>query len=291
MAFAISRPMNLTEHGIPAILYHYTPPPGILGILTSRSVWATKVQFLNDAKEFNEAVGVAGWYFDNKKKLAASEELRTICDLLRDALERVEQINVFVFSMSERQDVLSQWRAYCPRGGFAVGINVSELAEVAARHDFHLARCAYDSQEHRRLLAPIIDNAFAAAERELAERPGPLEEVRERIIGPFLNAFVNVAPLIKNSAFEEEKEWRLISVPKASNSPQIKYRATPSLIVPYYDLPLLRPDGTMVKCENIVMGPTSHRTLMMQAISGLVSRDGVRWGGIEYSQIPYRVLD
>ena len=287
---AKSRPMNPTENGIPTILYHYTPPPGALGIFSSRSVWATKVQFLSDAKEFKEAVGVARWHFGNKKKHAASEQLRTMCDLLGDAVERVEQINVFVFSMSEQQNVLSQWRAYCPHGGFAVGFNVSELVEVAEQHGFHLARCAYNIQEHRRLLAPVIDHAIAAAERELAERPGPLEEVRERIIAPFFEAFVNVAPLVKNSAFEEEKEWRLISAPIASNSPEIKYRATPSLIVPYYDLPLLRPDNTMVKCENIVMGPGLHRELMSQAISLLVSRDGIRWGGIEYSQIPYRVL-
>ena len=64
---AKSRPMNPTENGIPTILYHYTPPPGALGIFSSRSVWATKVQFLSDAKEFKEAVGVARWHFGNKK--------------------------------------------------------------------------------------------------------------------------------------------------------------------------------------------------------------------------------
>ena len=36
----------------PKILYHYTSSTGLLGILTSKSVWGTHVNYLNDAQDF-----------------------------------------------------------------------------------------------------------------------------------------------------------------------------------------------------------------------------------------------
>ena len=48
----------------PLTLYHYTDQAGLLGIMESRRLWATKVQYLNDFMEFGLAVDIA------KKKLA-----------------------------------------------------------------------------------------------------------------------------------------------------------------------------------------------------------------------------
>jgi hypothetical protein len=39
----------------PEILYHYTTREGLLGILRSRTVWATSIRFLNDASEYTYA--------------------------------------------------------------------------------------------------------------------------------------------------------------------------------------------------------------------------------------------
>ena len=35
----------------PKILYHYTTMDGLKGIIASKSLWATKIQYLNDASE------------------------------------------------------------------------------------------------------------------------------------------------------------------------------------------------------------------------------------------------
>jgi hypothetical protein len=43
----------------PPDLYHYTDQNGLLGIMDSGNLWATKVQYLNDSKEFNLAVDMA----------------------------------------------------------------------------------------------------------------------------------------------------------------------------------------------------------------------------------------
>src|SRR4051794_26348792 len=35
----------------PEVIYHYTPPAGLHGILTGKSIWASDARFLNDTTE------------------------------------------------------------------------------------------------------------------------------------------------------------------------------------------------------------------------------------------------
>jgi hypothetical protein len=44
--------LELATDSPPPILYHYTSQDGLLGILDSKSIWASKVQYLNDEQEF-----------------------------------------------------------------------------------------------------------------------------------------------------------------------------------------------------------------------------------------------
>ena len=46
--------MNETEK----ILYHYTSLEGLLGIIESKSIWATNVLYLNDASELNYSINL-----------------------------------------------------------------------------------------------------------------------------------------------------------------------------------------------------------------------------------------
>jgi hypothetical protein len=51
----------------PETLYHYTTQDGLLGIIQSRSLWATNVSYMNDSTEFDLFLGLlkdrlyAGW--------------------------------------------------------------------------------------------------------------------------------------------------------------------------------------------------------------------------------------
>ncbi len=37
------------------VLYHYTTQSGILGILSNKEIWASKIYYLNDSKEYEHA--------------------------------------------------------------------------------------------------------------------------------------------------------------------------------------------------------------------------------------------
>jgi hypothetical protein len=43
----------------PDTLYHYTGPTGLVGIVQKEELWATKIQYMNDATEFGLAIRLA----------------------------------------------------------------------------------------------------------------------------------------------------------------------------------------------------------------------------------------
>ena len=42
----------------PGLLYHYTTSEGLVGIVSTHSLWATEAAFLNDFSEFSYGEGV-----------------------------------------------------------------------------------------------------------------------------------------------------------------------------------------------------------------------------------------
>lgn len=127
-------------------LYHYTDAAGLLGIVESRSLWATDYRHLNDRKEYR--IGA--------KLLKDELGKHRLAEKHRRAFERLvaeTQKTCYVLSFSEMGDQLSQWRAHCPSGnGYALGFKRSNaLFASAKQHSFNLVRCAYDLQEQKKL--------------------------------------------------------------------------------------------------------------------------------------------
>ncbi len=56
---------------------------------------------------------------------------------------------MFVFSLTEKGNILSQWRAYTPSGeaGVSIGFSKEGLEKIAAKKGFELIKCLYDRKE------------------------------------------------------------------------------------------------------------------------------------------------
>jgi hypothetical protein len=50
----------------PEVLYHYTGQAGLLSIINTAELWATKIQYMNDATEFNLALSIARQILDER---------------------------------------------------------------------------------------------------------------------------------------------------------------------------------------------------------------------------------
>jgi Protein of unknown function (DUF2971) len=139
-------------------LWHYTTGAGLLGIIESKQLWATNIDFLNDAEEFSG-------FFDRKFKrlvgdgvsLGLSQCLGTeagrdriamgggldlvqanVTGTLHNAIRTTTlRLNAFVVSLchtalgpASDQGLLSQWRGYGPDGGYAIVFDADGLKNL-----------------------------------------------------------------------------------------------------------------------------------------------------------------
>ena len=139
---------KVLDRRTPSVLFHYTTPIGLLGISQSKQIWATDLRFLNDKKEFQHSLDIIhsilkGFYKvdDNPKKLKGLNY--DFIEHLRINLGKRKKWNpeVYVASFTEKGDLLSQWRGYCPQGGFSIGFHYDLLSKIAEKHDSSLLPC------------------------------------------------------------------------------------------------------------------------------------------------------
>lgn len=273
----------------PACLYHYTSATGVYGIATEGAVWATVVHYLNDAQEFRFAIQLMEDALRRRNQRSACVEVSAFCSRLSEALPRIRDVRICVFSLTERGDLLSQWRAYCPlEGGYAIGFGSTALAAAAAKHHFVLAPCLYDEKDQIPLVEHVIDSVIRVF-AGLSEDEKADDGVLEALLPGFFHWFAKIAPLLKHPTFEEEHEWRLVSG-LIGNEPNAAYRPTKGLLIPYYRLPIVSEDGT-TRFEEIVVGPNPHQHLARLSMeSFVVSRPEFRVRRVRPSRTPFRRL-
>jgi hypothetical protein len=260
-------------------LYHYTTQQGLLGIIDSKSIWASVVHFLNDATEFRAALEVVAAELRTRVAELDSREGNARGEAILRELTALEETNVFVLSLTEEDDDLSQWRAYGGKhSGFALGFDIDKLHELASEHSFSLECCLYDSPAQGLLAATIVDEAMAwlsAGDR--------MDHRRRR---EFRRTMVRMAPLFKDYSFADEREWRLVSASHPLTMANIGFHAGPSTIVPHYRLPLFVTSGSS-PLSSVTVGPTPHLDLAMQSARALLQARGFDIPVYE-SRIPLR---
>lgn len=257
----------------PTLLHHYTSQIGLLGILASRSVWASHSSFLNDSSEISHALEIAKeivnviLYSDDYRDVFAWE-LRTRLNLLPDP-------DLYITSFSENPDFLSQWRGYCPTGsGLCLGFNMETLRSYCLAMGYRLEQCLYDRKTLSAEIKLLMNECFdrfpkppidKAAFKELSPAHqvdftnryresinfGPYKEAADDALSWFCNELVSLAPLFKNEGFHEEAEWRII----ISKPPGVKFRVGVSCLIPYTDLKILEHEGML---HQVIVGPNPN---------------------------------
>ena len=140
---------------------------------------------------------------------------------------------IYVTCFCEEGDLLSQWRGYAAGvGGFALGFRVAEedfdpgvdteldmLGGTTSR--VRLIKVAYSHEAQQTLVDNVVDRMGATGEE------------------PALQELFELHVSLKNPAFAEEDEWRLITFRKDESD--IRVRPTDELLVPYVSLRRVRP--------------------------------------------------
>jgi hypothetical protein len=203
----------------PPVLYHYTSTAGFIGILESQRLWAGDARQMNDADELVYARKVAA----RVAKKLLSDKLFIVAERGRQLLEALanetysfwEWDRYFVFCLSEHSDQLSQWRAYADDGlGYAIGLRSTASFSTGFTRPVLLERVIYDAAEQDNLLEELLRDAVRTAQEQGYDH--------------FLEGLWEILAIVKNPAFHEEKEWRLVVQDWRGDGSGPRFRFRPS---------------------------------------------------------------
>ena len=211
-------------------LYHYTDVHGLLGIIRDKNIWATRLEYMNDSLE--------GKYLDslvfkhlsdiivNSDSRVKSEGIEVVRNMLKELATDSGGSDTYVFSLSEKPDLLSQWRGYTPKGGYCIGFGINPLLEVGRVYGLSLHECSYNSEENQNTVGNIIDAHFAENVSWPDIETDKVKFLRncQTVALRLLSLLKSRSSLMKHDSFSEESEWRIHGDVEATNE-LVRYRA------------------------------------------------------------------
>lgn len=287
------------------VLYHYTSIDGLLGILTSRALWASDPLYLNDAQELMHGANLIrsliqadGTPSDQSKGTLSSASTEAL-KLLRSEIDKtyptsgkvetLHEDNIYLVSFTEVLDSLDMWRGYAPGRGFCIGFdedallqacNVRETEEAFETFSLSPSECDRLIDSHIGLDHSIVRVSYAESEfvEEMLKLCAEITPTQVPRLSTSLAA-------IKDAAFSSEHEVRLIAHPTGDLSPNISLRSSATNLVPY--IPLAFPHAAL---KSIMVGPGPYAERSLHALEAFIS-DGLRgeWEHVrlKVSSVPY----
>jgi hypothetical protein len=311
---------------IPEKLWHYSSISGFQGIIESKSVFATDLQFLNDRREFIYTRKIAedvaasmpeqGPLGFPKREFAMNAVNLTFETKFLD----LKGIQIFVACFSHEEDQLSQWRGYSHgTSGVSLAFNLAELHPPAAIGTFVVfAPCEYDPSLQRELVESALKHSFdsmenrwntvvkatavkiagaSASQRAALEQEAALAASQDSEFAFELQKATNktrmellkIAALLKDPTFREEKEWRLV-LPVLKEKTDLQnprwFRPGRTTLIPYIKYSLLRKSDNKLPLVDLILGPGSDSN------AGEAARSFLRDQHLDVtpreSKVPYR---
>ncbi|ELE9734944.1 DUF2971 domain-containing protein [Enterobacter kobei] len=240
------------------LLYHYTDQNGFMGIINNSELWATKIQYLNDSKEFYLAITLANDILDEMVAKEKDEKIKLRISRFISNLSGIRNLNLCVCSLSEEGDLLSQWRGYSKQhGGYSIGFDSDALALLLSSQGFRLGKCVYDKEAQIHLVADVINKSLTRYQ-DMDEPDPEFVSYASDSAQYFIKELSLIAPLIKDISFSEEKEWRILSEGGITFG-NLRFRAGISMLIPYYGI-RLKPDFWNL-IRQVIVGHTPHPEL------------------------------
>lgn len=284
--------------GVDRYLFHYARPSAFNGIFATRSLYASHIAFLNDSSEFRFTFNCAASTIRRLRKELCPESLLADADQIvkikDDVLQRTLNLitsnmefiplasGTFVTCFSTKFDDLSQWRAYCPQGGFAIGFHKEDLESMQhvtlGPRKVILMPCIYVNEFDDKV--PEVEGLLRDPDRWRED-----DEAHHPTADEIFKHIESSAPTIKSDAFKEEDEWRLIVTHLIqAHYDRIEFTASPEMLRPH--IPLALPENFRHSLK-IVIGPSSHQSLLATSAKHVAKKYHLRF---EYMQspIPFR---
>jgi hypothetical protein len=293
----------------PKTLYHYTSLETIQKIMEYDNVRLSHAEYSNDRHEIVDAINLISGTLNTQKQSSISG-FGPFCNQVEVAfIARPVEIDAYIFCMCaglnaavRPQDMLSQWRAYAQDGrGGALSLDMAALTAIV----YHLPGLRINPVVYDAVVKAKFVNAI------LVEGYNRYQQLGHSAIGETVEALLFCTPLMKHDGFQEEREWRLIYVPRDDlPTPLIQFHPRRDFLAPYVDLKHLytttsaaaapgihsppvnvpQPKGNpLIPVDAVMVGPSGHQGLNVRAMKKVVSRFRPSLS-VDFSRTPYRSL-
>ena len=134
-------------------LYHYTTFTGLLGIVRSRSLWASDVRYMNDSAELRHTADLIG--AEVRERIDGGHPHPQLLSQFADWIAHRITSGHMLFGASFRShgNLLSQWRGYSlPGKGVSLGFCPEYILACAAHQRFMVGKCIYEPGRQHALI-------------------------------------------------------------------------------------------------------------------------------------------
>jgi hypothetical protein len=311
-------------------LFHYTTAEGLTGILSTQTLYATHADFLNDSSECRTIKKVLGPMFENELRtllpiIAArgifSQNALGYPDFYAEGSNAIFEAFLrdtnratpfFVTSFCEHKKgsseyinrLLSQWRAYGKRGGFAIEIDELALDELKAKETttYLYVATKTDSVVYSDYSSYVTLERFAGAASAMFRDLVRLRTTMDisdlagsKPIDEYFLPFIEYAPFLKEPHFREECEYRLVATcfrastgvaTKDQKYKPIKFKArSDGSLTPYIEL--FQGFKERLPIHSIIIGPHPNQQGQKEAVELLLEARGIS-AEVRLSGIPFR---
>jgi hypothetical protein len=222
-------------------LMHYTNESGLLGIVASKTLWASQTSFLNDSEEvvgFLDGVLPEILRPEFARHVAESEGLssrvRTACQLgmnlfdywfrkivdeFKEAECRAQDHYVTSFCTTDapwisNNGLLSQWRGYGPDGGYAIIFDTEELESLLTAESkiYHEESILFGSVQYDMAELSNVQDEQVLKHVQYVKKAFYvyLETADIEKFIPTFERITILSVLCKHRGFAEEKEVRIV---------------------------------------------------------------------------------
>lgn len=310
MASGIILQRNLSLSGVPEIVYHYTSPAGLKGILNDGfKLWFTRYDCLNDEME--------GLVFIDAYKKAFDElhECHQISDAFFESFHEIdlklrylftlngekfpetqageegvfflaahEECIPYVCCFSLNPDSLPMWNYYTKSGHYeGYNIGIRDVSGLLRELNLMCSPVVYDPKEQTDILKWYVKSIF-----DWYENNKPSNDDVKRSI------YMNLSHwkcFFKHNAFKHEEEYRIAIFMPISNQANItvnienklKFRDCNGFIIPYYEVRFPQD-----KVASIKIGPLLRKEVAEKTLQQLLDNNGYKNVEISSSKIPIR---
>jgi hypothetical protein len=289
-----------------------------LGILNSKTIWATHIRYLNDLEEYKAGVRLVERVIGETRAQGLIDKETE--DSLKSIFETLNTCDFYVasFSSANDGDSLNLWRAYAASiPGYSLGFSPGKLREaIRPRSDgtysgmSWLSEVFYVSKEQDSeprmissyrpvptiavLISHLRSNSYKSDARFGVNLEDTVASIQNNLEAAKTSGLLLmlILPALKDAGFSDEIESRIIQVrpdgaPSNVSNP-VRFHHGSWSIVPHVEIPISLGKEQPPAIEKIVVGPCPHPGEAVEAVHMLLGSKGIADVEVVPSKIPYR---